>query len=48
MGSTAIGIPTGAPVATSPLETSASFCAWSYEDDAKDVNIDGEVIDKVK
>ena len=41
MGSTATGIPTGAPIATSPFEASASFCAWSCEDDAKDVGRDG-------
>ena len=48
MGSAAIGIPTGAPVATSPLETSASFYAWSYEDDARDADGDGEVIGKLR
>lgn len=44
MGSSATGIPTGAPVAASPFENSASFCAWRYEDDARDVDRDGEVI----
>jgi len=48
MGSTATRIPTGAPVATSPLETSASLYAWSYEDDAKDVDRDGEVIGRIQ
>jgi len=44
MGSVAIGIPTGAPEATSSLETSTSFYAWSREDDARDVDRGGEVI----
>jgi len=44
MGSIARGIPTGAPIATSPFETSAYFYAWSYEDDARDVYRDEEVI----
>ena len=48
MGSATTGIPTGAPVAASPLETSASFCAWSYEDDARDVDRDGEVIGRLQ
>jgi len=48
MGSTTIGIPIGALVAASPLETSAYFCAWSYEDDAKDVDRVGEVIGRLQ
>lgn len=44
MGSVATGIPTGALVVASPFENSASFCAWSYEDDSRDVDKDGEVI----
>ena len=47
MGSTATGIPTRAPVAASPLENLASFYAWSYEDDARDVDRDGEVIGRL-
>lgn len=48
MGSAATGIPTGAPVAASPLEYSASFCAGSSEDDARDADGDGEVIGKLQ
>ena len=44
MGSTT----TGVPVAASPLQTSASFCAWSFEDDPKDVDRDGEVIGRLQ
>ena len=44
MGSTAIGIPTGAPVATYPFEIFSFFYAWSYEDDAKNADRDGEVM----
>lgn len=48
MGSAATGIPTGALVAASPLETLASFYAWSYEDDVRDVDRDGEVIGRLQ
>ena len=48
MGSATKGIPTGAPVAASPFETSVIFYAWSCEDDAKDVDRDGEVIGRLQ
>ena len=48
MGSAAIRIPTGALVAASPLKTSTSFCAWSFEEDARDVDRDGEVIGRLQ
>lgn len=48
MGSAATGIPTGAPVVASPLETLDYFCGWSCEDDARDVHRDGEVIGRVQ
>jgi len=44
MGSAARGIPTGAPLGASPFEISTYFCAWICEDDAKDVDRDGEVM----
>jgi len=47
MGSTATRIPTGAPVAVYPLETLASFCAWSFEDDARGVDRYGEVVGRL-
>jgi len=48
MGSIATGIPIGAPVAPSPFKTSASFCAWSCEDDAKNVDRYGKVIGRLQ
>ena len=48
MGSAATRIPTGALVVASPFETSASFYAWSCEDDARDVYRDGEVIGRLQ
>jgi len=47
MGSTVTRIPTGAPVAASPFETSYSFYARSYEDDARDEDGYGEVTGKL-
>lgn len=44
MESATTGIPTGAPLATSPFETSTYFCAWSCEDDVRDVDRDWEVM----
>ena len=35
MGSTATGIPTGAPIATSPLETSAISLCLELENDSR-------------
>jgi len=48
MGSIAIGIPIGALLATSPLETSAFFYAWSFDEDAIDVYRDREVIGRLQ
>lgn len=48
MGSVATGIPIGAPVAASPFETLASFCAWIYDHDARHLDIDGEVIVRIQ
>ena len=46
MGSTTTGIPTGAPIAASPLETSAIPSAWSSrmmpEEEMNDVGIVGK------
>ena len=47
MGSAATRILIGAPIAASPLETPYSSCAWSCEDDARDVDKDGEVIGRL-
>ena len=48
MGSTAIGIPTGAHVVASHFKISAYFCIGSYEDDARDADGDGEVLGKLQ
>ena len=44
MGSTAIGIPTGALIASSPFEILVYFGVGSYGDNARDIDGDGEVI----
>jgi len=48
VGSAATGIPTRAPVAASPLETSTYFYAWSFTEDARDVDRDGEAIGRLQ
>ena len=48
MGLAATRIPIGAPLAASPLETSASPYAWSFEDDARGVDKDGEVVGRLQ
>lgn len=44
MGSAATGIPPGALVVASPLQTSAAPYDWSFEDDVRGVDKDGEVV----
>lgn len=48
MGSATTEIPTGAPVAASPFEILACFYFGSCEDDARDVDGDGEVLGKLQ
>lgn len=48
IGSAATGIPTGALIVVSPLETLASFGAWRFEEDSIDVDRDGEVIGRLQ
>ena len=48
MGSAATGIPTGAPIATSPFETSAISLCLELKNDVKGVDKDGGIAGKLQ